>query len=111
MNFSNKNNSKLIRDKIPELISESGRQPITRVLNDAEFLQALVSKLHEEVCEAAQEADNRNALIWELADVLEVVDALAAYHQILPNELLSAKESKRIQRGGFDKRLLLEKIL
>ena len=65
---------KLVRDRIPEIIQSEGRRPVTRVLDEASYRQALLAKLMEE----AQEASHANAddLPGELADVLEVLRAL-----------------------------------
>lgn len=42
---------KLVRDKIPEIIKEDGKTPITRILDDEEYLDELDIKLSEEVQE------------------------------------------------------------
>ncbi len=63
---------KLVRDRIPELIDRKGGEAHTRRLSDEEFATALARKLVEEAEEfiATPTAE-------ELADVLEVVRALA----------------------------------
>ena len=44
--------NKLIRDKIPEIIENDGKEPITKTITDEnEFLQLLIEKLLEEVNE------------------------------------------------------------
>lgn len=40
--------NKLVRDKIPEIISDNGEKPIVRILNDTEYKEALEKKLYEE---------------------------------------------------------------
>jgi predicted house-cleaning noncanonical NTP pyrophosphatase (MazG superfamily) len=67
---------KLVRDRIPEIIQSHGHHPVTRVLDDATYQVALLAKLAEETREA-QEAATED-LPAELADVLEVIRALAA---------------------------------
>ena len=67
---------KLVRDKIPEIIQAGGGHPVTRILDDAGYRQALLAKLAEEAAEAAQASTGD--LPGELADVLEVLRALAA---------------------------------
>ena len=37
--------NKLVRDKIPEIITSKGEKPITRVLNDEEYKEQLEKKL------------------------------------------------------------------
>ena len=43
--------NKLVRDKIPEIINKDNRKPITRVLNNEEYLSELNKKLQEEMNE------------------------------------------------------------
>ena len=64
---------KLVRDKIPEIIELNGGKAEYRVLNAEEYRQALETKLDEEVLEFHQDKTAE-----ELADILEVVFALAA---------------------------------
>lgn len=35
-------NGKLVRDKIPQIIIEDGKTPLTRILDDEEYLKALM---------------------------------------------------------------------
>ena len=39
--------NKLVRDKIPEIISNNGEIPIARVLDDVEYKSELENKLYE----------------------------------------------------------------
>ena len=65
--------TKLVRDKIPEIITRSGVRPVTQVLDANVYQQELRRKLQEEVAEFI-ESEN----VGELADILEVVYTLAA---------------------------------
>ena len=47
----------------------------------------------------------------ELADILEVVLALAAAQGKTPEDLEVLRAEKREKRGGFDKKLFLEWVL
>lgn len=94
---------KLIRDRLPEIMRAQGLAVFDRRLSDAEYLAALKDKLVEEAREAqAAEADD---LIGELADVLEVVRALAATQGLDIEAIEAARLSKRDERGGFDERV------
>ena len=42
---------KLVRDKIPEIILADGKKPITRIMDNDEYLQELDKKLNEEITE------------------------------------------------------------
>ncbi len=89
--------SKLVRDRIPDVIHESGREPeIMHVTGDM-LKQALKDKLIEEALELK---DTEN-VEEELADVLEVVDAIIENYGIDRNNLGSVKKEKHDRLGGF----------
>lgn len=94
--------NKLIRDHIPEMIEKSGYKIHITVLNDDEYKSALEEKLKEEVHEYI--ADNS---IEELADILEVMDAIVQFNNYSWQEVIDAKTAKKEKRGGFDKRIFL----
>ena len=96
---------KLVRDKVPELIEETGAKPITHIAKDEEYLQFLKIKLREEVEEFIA-ANN----VEELSDVLEVVDAIIKAGKINREQLESYKKYKINVKGKFDKRIVLDKI-
>jgi predicted house-cleaning noncanonical NTP pyrophosphatase (MazG superfamily) len=99
---------KLVRDQIPRIIEGGGGQPITRVLDQVGYLAALRAKLIEEA-EEAQAAPDRQ-LRSELADVLEVLQALAAAHGMNWEDVVAEAARKRAERGGFDERIFLEYV-
>ena len=93
---------KLVRDRIPEIIEKSGEIPHIRILEEEEYRRCLEAKLDEEVAEfhADQNAE-------ELADILEVVYALAEANGCSREELLSVYRKKHDARGGFRDRVFL----
>ena len=91
--------NKLVRDKIPEIIENNGGTPNYRVLEDQEYLVALEKKLDEEVGEY-----HRDKTPEELADILEVVYALAATSGCSREQLMAIYQQKHDNRGGFEKR-------
>ena len=93
---------KLVRDKIPALIREKGGEPNIRVLDEKEYRVRLEEKLQEEVGEYLQD---KNA--EELADILEVVLALADSIGCTREMLQETYRKKHNERGGFKKRILL----
>ncbi|REE94940.1 NUDIX domain-containing protein [Thermomonospora umbrina] len=93
---------KLVRDRIPEIIQAAGRRPETRVTEGGEYLAFLRAKLYEEAGEYVAGGDPT-----ELADVLEVVLALASHHGIEPEALERMRAAKTAERGGFSERVLL----
>ncbi len=98
---------KLVRDRIPEIIRASGRSPVTRRLSHEQFATALRDKLLEEAGEACG-ADGPEDLVDELADVLEVLRALAATVDRSLSDVLLRADSKASERGGFQQRWWLQ---
>ncbi|MCP2338087.1 nucleoside triphosphate pyrophosphohydrolase [Actinomadura rupiterrae] len=93
---------KLVRDRIPEIIRGSGRVPDVRTASVDEYAALLRAKLREEVDEYLADGDPA-----ELADVLEVLHALAGWHGMSPDELEDARAAKASERGGFGGRVVL----
>ena len=93
---------KLIRDRIPEIIDSTGRSAVIRTLSDEEYPIYLEAKLDEEVGEY-----HRDKTAEELADILEVVYALAANLGVSRDELMEIYQKKHDDRGGFEKRIFL----
>ena len=99
---------KLVRDQIPEIIAAAGRRPVIRVLDQAGYQAALRTKLLEEAREV-QAAPDRH-LASELADVLEVLKALATAYDMSWEDVVSEADRKRAERGGFGNRIFLEYV-
>ena len=100
---------KLVRDRIPEIIESAGGQPTTRMLEPAERLPALLLKLQEESDEL-RAAASRAQQGEELADVLEVLTAIASELDQPWDEIESAAAEKRAERGGFGDGIWLASI-
>lgn len=96
-------NGKLVRDRIPELITQRGEAAITSVLAPGDFADALSLKLVEEAEEfqASRSAE-------ELADVLEVLRALASTLGMSMEDIESIRRKKEFERGAFDGRIWLQ---
>jgi len=94
--------NKLVRDKIPALMEAQGKHPEIRVLSGEEYTCHLRRKLDEEVAEF--HADHS---LEELADILEVVLALAEDMGCGRETLLRVYKKKHEARGGFRDRVCL----
>ena len=103
--MSKKVYNKLVRDKIPDIIEADGKTAKTRILNNADYLQELINKLYEEFEEF--KADNS---VEELADIEEVLLAIAEALDIKPGELAHKMAEKAVKRGAFKKRIFLESV-
>lgn len=93
--------NKLVRDKIPEMLDGKGIPYEKRIAAPEEYKSELIKKLTEEVSEFAEAGDPE-----ELADVLEVIEALRKLPEYQDVEGLRLK--KRDERGGFDERIILK---
>ncbi len=96
---------KLVRDKIPEIIKKGNRMPITHIASNEEYKEKLNDKLKEEV-EEFLKAPNEE----ELADILEVIQAIISIRKIDKAYLEKLRKEKQQKRGGFKERLILDKI-
>lgn len=95
---------KLIRDLIPQVIAATGAVPVCYTAGPGEYRARLRDKLREEVAEFL-DADDEGAP-GELADVLEVVHALAADLGIGVDGLEEIRAAKAVERGGFTGRVI-----
>ena len=93
--------NKLVRDKLPfgEMI------PYNRVIiENAEFIALLKTKLQEEAAEV-QEANNSDELLDEIGDVYEVLDNLIRAEGLSWEKVHEMRLLKKQQRGGFEGRI------
>ena len=95
---------KLVRDKIPEIIRFRGGRPITHVAGDSEYETLLLDKLAEESGEVRTAGKTHRA--EELADVLEIVYALADHDGLSREGLEKIREAKAAGRGGLGGRIV-----
>jgi len=101
--------NKLIRDRIPEIIQESGGECVVEVLTEQDYLKELQRKSQEELNEYLV-ASNSEEVIEELADILEVIYSLTQCHGFSIEELEKVRQHKKNKRGAFDKRLFLVEV-
>lgn len=102
--------NKLVRDKIPEIIEAKGEKVLSNVESIELYPQRLLDKLHEEIAEyvdSDNDNDNDNDRVEELADIMEVVYALASISGVSKAELENACKKKKDEKGGFEKRIIL----
>ena len=101
--------NKLVRDNIPKIIEEKNETPIIRILNDAEYKEALEKKLYEEYKEVLEA--NESDRVEELADMLEVIKSLASLENKSLDDVISLMNSKSEKRGSLKERIFLEKVI
>lgn len=94
--------NKLVRDRIPEIIFNSGKECNVVTLNDRDYIIELNKKLIEEVNEYQE-----SQTIEELADIVEVIYAILDYKGVSKEKLEKMRLEKVKKRGEFRKKLFL----
>lgn len=94
---------KLVRDKIPQIIEASNKTCKTEVVSGDIKYKYLENKLKEEVNEFIEDKN-----LEELADIMEVLYALAEHIGYKEEELINKRKEKFNERGGFSKGIILK---
>ncbi len=97
------NYNKLIRDSIIEIIEKKGEKATYHVANDSEYYTKLKEKLLEETNEFLSDETTE-----ELADILEVINALCEVKGITFEDVEKERKKKNLERGTFSKRIILD---
>jgi len=101
--------NKLIRDRIPEIIKKDGNTADIIILSEESFNQAIKQKLIEEATEVAN-AQTRDEILGELADLQEVMDTIKQMYNINTLEVNTIQAIKALQKGKFEKKLFLKSV-
>jgi len=94
---------KLVRDKIPDIIKADNGKCKFHIAKKDEFEILLFAKLREEMDELMG-----NVCAEEIADLLEVIEAVARLKGITLDEIKQYKIDKKAVNGGFSKKIVLE---
>ena len=97
--------SKLVRDKIPEIIKRDGKIPLTHFADNKEFSGMLNKKLQEEVEEFI-----KNTSIEKMSDIFEVITAINNFRKWSLEDITAIQKKKREKRGEFRRRVILDGI-
>ena len=97
---------KLVRDCIPDIIEADGKTCVCETLSDEDYIALLDQKLNEELAEY-QESKS----LEELADLLEVMQAVVKARGWTLEELEQIRADKVAKRGGFEKKILLKEVV
>lgn len=101
--------NKLVRDNIPDKIKNNGEKPIIEILSDERYKEELEKKLYEEYIEVLDsKGENR---LEELADMLEIIRALAKLENKDLKDIISIADDKSKKRGSFNNKIFLKKVL
>ena len=101
--------NKLVRDKIPNIIKEKGETPVVKTLDESEYKMELEKKLYEEYKEVIEATGDER--VEELADMLEVIRALANLENKHLNDVIAIADKKNEKRGAIEEKIFLEKVI
>jgi predicted house-cleaning noncanonical NTP pyrophosphatase (MazG superfamily) len=101
--------NKLVRDLIPDIIQNAGKSCTIRIISGEERVHALHEKLEEEINEY-RAADTHEQAKEELADILEVIKALAEAQHSSMEEIEAIRKRKEEERGGFERGIVLLEV-
>ena len=94
---------KLVRDRIPEIITEAGKDFSVTQMRGDRLKDYAMKKLQEEVQEFVE-----NPCAEEAADIMEIFHFVCNRMGIKDSEIMAQSTSKRILRGGFEMGYILE---
>lgn len=95
--------NKLVRDKIPHIIRKNGGECKFHVAKNGEFEEKLFEKLTEEINEF-----KLTPTVEEFADIMEVLEHISHHFGIDLADVKEAKKNKKLERGGFREKIILD---
>ena len=101
-----KKHNKLVRDRIPEIIENSGRKAVVEKMSKEASILLLRNKLEEECREYLED---RN--IDELVDIVEVIYAILEYSNVSITDFEEMRRQKAAKRGAYKERYLLKEVI
>lgn len=101
--------NKLVRDRIPFIISADGKKPVFEILSNGDYGKAIFEKMFEEVAEY-RAAKNTDEAVNELVDIYEVLLCTVPYLGFTEEQFKELCDAKRRSRGSFDERILLKEV-
>jgi predicted house-cleaning noncanonical NTP pyrophosphatase (MazG superfamily) len=98
--------NKLIRDNIPKIMKGKEVKYEIHIAKKKEYVEKLIEKVSEELEEFIE-----NPCEEEMADILEVLETLSKVYGLEQQKITEIKEEKKKKRGGFTKKIILEKTI
>src|SRR3989344_1886111 len=98
--------NKLVRDRIPDIITRHGAEYEIKRLSKVDFEKELLKKVAEEAS-GLLSAKTKEELISEIADVLAVIEEIKKLKKITPAQITKALKANYTKKGGFKKKLFL----
>ena len=97
---------KLVRDKIPKRIEQSGGKYAVQTLSVSSFKKEILKKVEEEAGGLAN-AKVKSEIVAETGDLLDVLGQVKKAFGITSKELSSSRKKEMKRKGGFGKRIYL----
>jgi len=94
---------KLVRDRIPEIIQETGKNFSMCRLPPSHLRDYCLKKLQEEVQEFVE-----NPCVEEAADILEIFQFICRREGFTDSRIKAEQIAKRVEKGGFEMGYILE---
>ncbi|MEK4229462.1 nucleoside triphosphate pyrophosphohydrolase [Solibacillus sp. FSL H8-0538] len=101
--------NKLVRDKVPSLVTKDGGSYSLKLLSPLEHQHEITNKLFEELSEYSTASGKVEAL-EELVDIVELIYAAVKLHDVSLEEFESIRSAKKKLKGGFEKGIFLNEI-
>ena len=95
--------NKLVRDRIPEIIEEAGKNAQVFQVSGKTLQTYAFEKLREEVEEFIA-----NPCAEEVADLMEILNFICHRSGIRDTTILAETLAKRVSRGGFEQGFVLD---
>jgi len=97
--------NKLVRDNIPNIIRDAGKNCLYHIADEEEYFVKLKEKLHEEATEFTEDP-----CLDEAADLVTVFAALMEAYDLDLGEIFLCALEKEKGRGSFESRVILESV-
>lgn len=101
--------NKLVRDKVPSLVTKDGGSYSLRLLSPLEHQHEITKKLFEELTEYST-ANGKDEAVEELVDMIELIYAAVKLHDVSKEDFEMLRSSKKARKGGFEKGIYLNEI-
>lgn len=101
--------NKLVRDKIPSLVTKDGGSYSLQLLSPLEHQTEITKKLFEEIKEYSEATDQQKSLD-ELVDIVELAYVAAKLHGVTQQQFEELRLQKKDLKGGFQKGIYLNSI-
>jgi len=96
---------KLVRDKIPDILEQAGKQYTARMVVDEEYEQYLIKKMQEETKEFQE-----TPCLDEAADMYEVFQKILIQWDLRMSDVELVARHKKELKGAFEYGIILEEV-